>query len=1852
MTDSTPFDLDTVFMAKPVQDDASTFNPNLDVKLPQQVLSATAPGDAQVNLKALRSQYQQALLRWLRQEDAVTALQQMQQILGGVLRCVPQDDGRAFWWIGCGLLDCLKLNALPPELDVRKLLGRLDLQIRMVSEGKSADVRPVINEMLYLIGHCSAASELVKAIKQVYSLGSQSPGSPAQSPEAASQPVKAAVQVAPEVAQALGGMRDQLRVAEESWERAVQGDESACEKFMKQAELLAVQSEKLDKNTLQYLAKQIHQLSEYASTSEHARLIAIDMAMALLLLGKGAESYSHLSKGFQDQARILSERMQAAVKQQPEDIRQLSELVGLHHQMEQGDVMIPLATEMLVNLQSVEKGLNAYFSGSIQRDDLSGLLRLLSQIQGGLQISSQDKAEQLLISIQDEVRDFLQSKDVPKPAIRYAMADAMSALENYLQHLTHGKVGDVSRLSKAATEIARAHQAPAQSAPVAPIPAAVPVTPPPAAAPGASIQATSTIEFTPAANIPVTPTPVATPVASVQVSPPLEFTPLESIPITPTPVFAPVASAPVAPPPAAPPAQSDADENQEMIDIFLEEAQEVLNSMSGNLEICNSQPGSMEPLVAIRRGFHTLKGSGRMVGLIDLGEVAWSVERAMNKWLQGNKPATPGLLQFINTAVHAFSGWVGALSKQGEVKIEAEELTATAQKIEDGVDIEASTDTLKSVSAQKSEVEPEPVTDAAPASPSESALEFEAESQLESKTGFPPELEFNTEVVPQAETSQTALPELNFEIEAVPPPEPDLTPPPALEFEIGTTPQPEPEAEAEAMPLPEINFDLVDALLPEPEPSPAPSPAPEYKLEPDVAPTSAPMPGLEFVDESTPAAESEEDYVMVGAITLSQTLFNIASSEAVENVAILQEQFDGLRASPQPRVQYDFMRAAHTLVGLNRTMGFDGVVDLAYALENWLRARMDQPFTPSDSQLQMLEESIAALGDMVMSICELHMPESRKDLVDQLHAEMDKLGVTAAEAQHTPAQEYHPAEATQPKPVDIDAEALKPQASLEIGVSGETAPKAVVSTPPPVLQPAAPTPTPVIQPSPVKTVEVRAEAEEPEIQDDIEHELLPVFLEEAEELCPKIGEGLRTWREHPDDEQQIQLLKRLLHTMKGSSRMVGAMRIGDISHKMEDRVMVDAKAREDAGYWDELDSDFDLINALLEELRGGKPVVMPSKAAAVEKAEIRQAEGGRRATDKQGGERRGDRRATDHGAERAGAGNVLRVRSEVVDKLVNDAGEISVARSRLEAEARTFKEGVLELTDSVMRLRHQLREVEIQAESQMQARVSIAKDSAEEFDPLEFDRFTRLQELTRFMNETVHDVQTIQHTLLKNLDETATVLQLQGRLSRELQQNLMNVRMVSFNSIADRLYRIVRQTGKELNKRANLELQGTSVELDRSVLEKMVAPFEHLLRNSIVHGMESDQLRVQKGKNPIGEIRLSVHQESNEVVFEFSDDGSGLNYEKLREKAIAKGLFQEGAVVSDDQLAQLIFSSGLSTAEQVTEIAGRGVGMDVVRSEIVTLGGTIDVKSKRGLGTQFIIRLPLTLAVTQILLVRSGESTFAIPSTMVEQVRQVKSADMNTLHMTRQIEWQENIYPLHYLSQLLSETEIVQENYPRNSLLLLRSGEYRIALHVDELLGNQEAIVKNIGPQLSRLSGIAGASVLGNGTVVLILNPPQLAQRASISQASKSVLFDSEMVIKESAPISVKPLSNLPLIMVVDDSLTVRKITSRMLTRAGYQVVTATDGIDALEQLEDLTPEVMLLDIEMPRMDGFALARELRRNPKTQAMPIIMITSRTADKHRDYAMQLGVNTYLGKPYQEDELLQNIADFVAVHKLDT
>ena len=741
------------------------------------------------------------------------------------------------------------------------------------------------------------------------------------------------------------------------------------------------------------------------------------------------------------------------------------------------------------------------------------------------------------------------------------------------------------------------------------------------------------------------------------------------------------------------------------------------------------------------------------------------------------------------------------------------------------------------------------------------------------------------------------------------------------------------------------------------------------------------------------------------------------------------------------------------------------------------------------------------------------------------------------------------------------------------------------------------------------------------LTDDLDEQLLPIFLEEAADLMPAIEQSIRNWQANPEGQEQANM-QRLLHTLKGSARMAGAMHLGELTHVLETNI-IDAINQHKLSpvTFSQFETQIDQLNIAVEQLRNPPAITapahqtdiitnaIPAKTSAIT-TKITSTE-------------------TDSSA------HTLRVRADIVDRLVNEAGEINIARSRMESSVADIKMHITELNENVNRLRTQLRELEIQAESQMQSTLSHMHSEDSQFDPLEFDRFTRLQELTRMIAESVNDVSTVQQNLALGLNETDSAITQQGRLAKDLQQALMHIRMVPLSSISDRLHRTVRLAAKDLGKKASLQLIGEHVEFDRSVLDKMVAPLEHLLRNSVAHGIEIPQDRISTDKSEYGEIVLYARQEGNEVVIALRDDGRGLDLPAIRAKAISNGLMSENDDLPADELMQMIFSSGFSTAESVTTLSGRGVGMDVVKNEISQLGGRIDIASETGKGAQFTVYLPLTLAVSQAVLVHVGERLHAISSSMIEQVQEYKTKQINELLEKGSITWQNNQYDFFYLSHLLGDTlaQPIQQQY--SPVLLLKNGNQRAAVLVDKLIGNRELVIKNIGPQLSRILGISGATVMGNGQIVLILNPVQLAQR-------QGQLVRQSVIHTPIAPIN-NDQSTTKTIMIVDDSLTVRKITSRILMREGYQVITAKDGLDALQLLQTAKPDVMLLDIEMPRMDGFELTKVMRADSKMTHIPIIMITSRTADKHRDHALALGVNAYMGKPFQEDELLAKIAE---------
>jgi chemosensory pili system protein ChpA (sensor histidine kinase/response regulator) len=513
------------------------------------------------------------------------------------------------------------------------------------------------------------------------------------------------------------------------------------------------------------------------------------------------------------------------------------------------------------------------------------------------------------------------------------------------------------------------------------------------------------------------------------------------------------------------------------------------------------------------------------------------------------------------------------------------------------------------------------------------------------------------------------------------------------------------------------------------------------------------------------------------------------------------------------------------------------------------------------------------------------------------------------------------------------------------------------------------------------------------------------------------------------------------------------------------------------------------------------------------------------------------------------------------------------------------------------------------------------------------------------MAESVNDVATVQRTLQRALDSTEDELASQARLTRDLQDDLLRTRMVEFEGQSDRLYRVVRQAAKETGKQVRLDIVGGAIEVDRGVLDRMTGAFEHLLRNCVTHGIETPEARAAAGKDSTGNIIVSLSQEGNEVGVEFRDDGRGLDLERIRAKGVAMGLLTADQRPGDAELANLIFTPGFSTAESVTELAGRGVGMDVVRSEVNAMGGRIETATAAGQGTSFKLVLPLTTAVTQVVMLRCGETTVAVPSTLIEIVRRATPQEIDHAYATGGYPLGERMLPFYWLGSLLQSSQRSMENVGRTrTVVVVRSAQQRVALHADEVLGNQEVVVKNLGPQLSRLPGLAGMTLLASGAVSLIYNPVALATL----YGENAQLATAAAIRAPMAPALQSPrepaVAAAPMVLVVDDSLTVRRVTQRLLVREGYRVVLAKDGMDALERLAEEVPQVILSDIEMPRMDGFDLVRNIRADARLRDLPVIMITSRIAQKHRDYAAELGVDHYLGKPYAEDDLLALIGRY--------
>ena len=1414
------------------------------------------------------------------------------------------------------------------------------------------------------------------------------------------------------------------------------------------------------------------------------------------------------------------------------------------------------------------------------------------------------------------------------------------------------------------------------------------------------------------------------------------------------------------------------EQDDEMRGVFIEEAQEVLTDAKASLDVLSQQGSDLGALTTLRRAFHTLKGSSRMVGLGEFGDAAWAFEQLYNGWLASQVPASADLLGLTGEALSHLQAWVGDVLAQADGRRSAQPLIAAADALrEHGQRVPLgdfppaqtglATDhaTLDHISLDLGSDDFGLADSAVPADPASQlfsdthAAQFSETKPPEftdthpSEPGAFDELDFSLdEPTLEAVTLTMSAGEVEFDGQALAwPAEPmvsdshltggAVSPPNADGLPLLTLPvMPDESVVAEAGPAAQTETQAPAGPVVE---------TPADQAEP-VVETSE----IDRIEET-----SDEQVKVIGHLRIGIPLFNIFLNEADEQSRRLSVLLSEWSLECHRPLGDEVSALAHSLAGNSGAVGYSDLSGLARLLEHALIKSQLLGSGDADTAL-LFTDAADEIRRLLHQFAAGFIKVPSPDLLARL-SDFEAVAVQRLEARSLGLADHHGRghlRLVHPvvNEVSAEEEALEgdelpiPEVVvLDEGEPIEEAPETAGGTEPQAMpevpaqpepqaepEPAKPIPEPEVVQAPSSEAESDAAATAPiplglpelrpldplpeltkvaigqasarpglgedsdiDVADALDADLFPIFEEEALELLPQLSTDLRHWVAQPEHRDWGLACMRSLHTFKGGARLAGAMKLGELAHRMETAIEELASHQFlSAHHLDGIQARADVLLEVFGSLRGHDfNVLSTAPEPMAEPAILRQAqtdappsiepeaddtsssapEAVGEAVEQEAAWSEGTpdidlsfpapapapaepaapvdwtalsgrfrRSAEPLSAELSSASSMVRVKARLLDRMVNHAGEVSIARTRLSSQMQQMHGSVLDLTDNLERLRQQLRDIELQAETQLSTRLEAARASHQEFDPLEFDRYTRFQELTRMMAESVNDVATVQRGLIRNLETAEDQLAAQSRLTRDMQDDLLRTRMVEFDGLSDRLYRVVRQAAKETGKQVRLDIVGGQTEVDRGVLDRMTGAFEHLLRNCVTHGIEVPEQRQALGKDPMGSIIVAVRQEGNEVSLEFRDDGAGLGLDRIRAKAISMGMIAPDAQPSDEELSQMIFAAGFSTADSVTELAGRGIGMDVVRSDVNAMGGRIETATTAGQGTSFKLMLPLTTAVTKVVMVRCGDLVASIPTNLIELVRRVRPDEMAQAYRSGASGFGGAQVPFFWLGGLVQHSPRGSLEGRSLTLVIVRSAQQRVALHVDEVLGNQDVVVKNLGTQLSRVPGLAGMTLLASGAISLIYNPVALATfyGAQAHEWAQQSPMDTAQVPMQPA----KPVA--PLVLVVDDSLTVRRVTQRLLTREGYRVTLAKDGLDALEKLAEETPVVVLSDIEMPRMNGFDLVRNLRNDPRWRQIPIVMITSRIAQKHRDYAMELGVNHYLGKPYSEEELLSLVVSY--------
>ncbi len=1822
----------------------------------------------------LRPGLQRALLGWIRGERVEPNLAAMGDVAARLESCAATQPVFQLWWVVGAVIEALREQGLESNVSIKRLLGQVDREMRRLhelGEPACAAAAPVelLNNLLFYVARAGSSGPRVTGVRQsfrlddVLSAGTQS----ADASETLSAPsVRLMKTVAAAIREDLTHVKDVLDIFVRKGATQVDDLVPQLEMLRKIGDTLGVLGLGLLRDRVQGEIDSLAGIVERRVAPGDADLLGI--AAALI------DVEDHLDT--QLVKLILPDGGQPAVGEPTdEEFRQVQDAV---------------LRECIINMARIKEAITHALGAPEEAQGLDQVPQLVRGITAGLLMLGKQRAVEVMEVLGRSLGGIVRPDAGTLSVSRLeSLADAIVSVEYYMEMLQAGRQDPWHMLEHAEACLAQTEPGGAKVVSLRPAKAE------PAVAEEAATPATEAVRVTAReAQVPAEPTTEATVAPATPAAPAPPAVPLQA------------AAEGVEPQPEA--------VDPEFVQLFVEEARENIGRLVPAFELWAQNPADGESLREARRVFHTLKGSGRMVGARRVSEFSWSIESLLNRVISQTLPRSPDILDIVRSSVGLLPQLVDELERGESTGVEIGSLMSRADALSG-----------REATAFATEAPARPVSE--PEAPPAAAIDEPASAQPA------------TEVQPRRATSMDPVLQDIFRKEtaghvAV-----------VRGYIDRCAEGAGPFAVTEALYRACHTLSGIAKTAGVRQGIKVAEPMEHYvrKLYDNGRPL--PAEGLSLLKDTVRSLENVVDHVEEDTGYFPDHGRLIAGWHALERS--LDAELARLTEAAERTV------ATYWPAGSSEEAG--GPDEATAEIEEL-----------TDSSLQVLADRIGAPPEVDFDATSPHAvvdlpPEEVPPPPSAPPEQSDEAAVTSFEPEITapPEESVAPepptAEQAAPQPPELSAAELRelPEPELQEVFEAESQ-----EFPPAFAAPSPPLPSPV------------------DLEPEFDADIAAIFSEEASELLEQADAALLSWSRDRADRAQVTELKRLLHTLKGGAHMAGIRAMGDLSHEIEsflaaielgnvvsdgETISVLQSALDELHHMrDAASAGLRLVPALglIDRVRAvaaashlaqqassaetpavAEPVAPPAEAelppleapAAFELPEVptpteptpivpesAAAEGAGFAGDEAAASEAlstaDEAPATEEMptepehpvAEEMPAGEeslpaelpafdvwpagaaferpaamlaegvdetavslpqppsggieeppavtpmlpgrepvatperqeLARVNAELLDELLNNAGEVSIFRARVEQQMTSIEFNLAELGRTVTRLREQLRKLELETEAQILFKHQEDTERREDFDPLELDRYSTIQQLSRALAESVSDVASIEG-LLANLNrEGQNLLQQQGRVVADLQNGLMRTRMVPFQRHTQRLTRLVRQVAQETGKRVELLVEGASGELDRQVLERMLPPLEHMLRNAVVHGIESPEERRTRGKPESGNIAIRLQREGAEVVILVEDDGAGLNIPAIRDKARQLGLLRPGQDLTDEEALQLVLEPGFSTADRLTQQAGRGVGMDVVATEVKKLGGGLYIESTQGQGARFTIRLPFTLAITQALIVRVHDEFYALPVATVEGVARLPREEIER-HLEEEqptFEYGGQAYRFQHLGNFLgSGPSILPDTDVALPVILVRAGEHSTALVADELVGSREIVVKSVGPQVASIRGISGATILGDGRIVVILD--------------MGALVRSEWRGRPEGATSRAARDDRIFALVVDDSITVRRVTQRLLERNGMRVMTAKDGVDALSMLQEHVPDVILLDIEMPRMDGYEVASHVRNDPRLVDVPIIMITSRAGAKHRARAIELGVDDYLGKPYQESQLLDAIEPLVLARR---